>query len=480
MDHACGCPDHPDRKTPGGTEWLRAVLLGAVVLSTSPALAQQTNQGVGIGPSQEQAQPLVPVPPVAPTSHLFGDWGGLRDALDHRGIGIALDYTTENAAVVSGGIRHGIDYAHQIGLQVDLDWARIAGIEGLTTHGVIVNRAGRNAGTDFLGDNIIQPQELYGAGFDMAAHLVYLYDELKLANGRLDLEAGRLDVGNDFAASPLYCNFMLLAVCGHPRALQSEAGFTDWPQASWGGRIRVRPSDTTYVQFGAYEVKPYPAGGRSGFDWSLDYDTGVSVPVELGWEPVLGGSRALLGHYKVGYIYDNSNYADFLTGQFGLMQTSTGSLRPVQQRAGRAQFWITFDQMLRRQGPHQYDGLILLGAFAHADPHTSQISDLAELGLIDKSLWRSRPGDQLGLMAVYYHISNQLNAEETLETQLGEPLSGGALGTQSDAMVLEANYAVPVWTGVQVQPEIEYFVRPGATTHTPSALVLGLKTHVAF
>lgn len=312
----------------------------------------------------------------------------------------------------------------------------------------------------------------------MAAHLVYFYTELKLADGRVDLEAGRLDVGNDFAASPIYCNFMILAVCGHPRALQASAGFTDWPQASWGGRVRLRLTPTIYLQTGVYETKPYPAGGRSGFDWSLDHDTGVSTPAELGWEPVFG-KRYLTGHYKAGYIYDSSDYADFLTGQFGLT-TVEAAHHPAQQRSGRSQFWITFDQMLMRNGPDMNDGLVALGAFAHADASTSTIRDLAELGMIGRGFWHSNPGQQFGLMAVYYHVSNRLNAAETIETALGEPLTGGALGTQSDAMVLEANYTIPVWAGVQAQPELEYFIRPGATTHTPSALILGLKTHVAF
>ena len=47
--------------------------------------------------------------------------------------------------------------------------------------------------------------------------------------------------GMDFAASPLYCNFMTLTICGHPHALTAEQAFIDWPQNTWGGRVRVRP-----------------------------------------------------------------------------------------------------------------------------------------------------------------------------------------------------------------------------------------------
>jgi porin len=47
-------------------------------------------------------------------------------------------------------------------------------------------------------------------------------------------------------------------------------------------------------------------------------------------------------------------------------------------------------------------------------------------------------------------------------------------------MVLEANYQFSIYRGVQVQPEVEYFIRPGGVSSVPNALVLGLKTHVLF
>ena len=44
-------------------------------------------------------------------------------------------------------------------------------------------------------------------------------------------------------------------------------------------------------------------------------------------------------------------------------------------------------------------------------------------------------------------------------------------------MVLEAN-VTPVYRGIQLQPEFEWFVRPGGVSSVPDAVVLGLKTHV--
>ncbi len=139
---------------------------------------QQTNGGVGIGPSQQQAQPQEPAPAGPP--HLFGDWNGLRTDLGNYGINLNLDYTTESAGNVAGGPRQGLDYAHQIGLQFDVDGEKLADIPGFSTHMVVVNRAGRNLSSDYIGDNVLQAQEIFGAGFDMAVHDVRFYGEERL------------------------------------------------------------------------------------------------------------------------------------------------------------------------------------------------------------------------------------------------------------------------------------------------------------
>ena len=274
--------------------------------------------------------------------HLFGDWGGLRTDLGNYGINLDLDYTTESAGNVAGGLRQGVDYAHQIGLQLDVDWEKLADIPGFSTHMVVVNRAGRNLSSDYIGDNVLQAQEIFGAGFDMAVHDVWFYGEEKLFDGRVDAVFGRVFPGMDFAASPLYCDFMTLTICGHPRALTAEQGFIDWPQNTWGGRVRVRPTAETYVMSGIYASQPFPGGGRSGFDWSTNQITGAFYATELGWEPVFGRDR-LSGHYKVGVGYDTSNFPNQFSDMNGNAFVLSGL--PPATSHGRTQVWATFDQI---------------------------------------------------------------------------------------------------------------------------------------
>jgi porin len=453
---------------------ITAALAGAILsLAAASASAQQTDKAF-VAQVQRAAEAQATDPG---SEHLFGDWRGLRPKLGDHGIDLQLDYTTETAWNVSGGRRHGADYAHQIGLAVDVDWEKLAGLSGLSTHTVFVNRAGRNASADYIGDPVIQAQEIYGAGFDMGVKLVSFYAEQSLWGGRVDLAAGRLAVGSDFAASPLYCDFMTLTICGHPRALTSNQGFTDWPTASWGGRIRFRPTADTYVMAGVYESKPFPPGGRTGWDWSTHGQTGQTFPVEVAWEPVFEGGR-LPGHYKLGLAYDNSEFPDHYVDAAGQPFLTSGAAPRLHN--GRTSQWATADQMFVRNGPGQNDGLVALAAYAHNSPDTSLFEHFVWVGVLDRGFWRARPNDQFGLAVTYYKLSHSLTRREELQQTLGLPFTDGEYGVQSDALVLEANYNIAVYRGIQVQPEIEYFVRPGGQHAVSNSLVLGLKTHVLF
>ena len=83
---------------------------------------------------------------------------------------------------------------------------------------IFVNRSGAND-SHLFGDNVSPVQEIFGAGGNVAVHLVSAYGEETLLGGRLDIAAGWMNVENDFASSSLYCNYMNNALCGDPKAL---------------------------------------------------------------------------------------------------------------------------------------------------------------------------------------------------------------------------------------------------------------------
>jgi porin len=65
-----------------------------------------------------------------------------------------LDATAEFAGN-TGGVKQGATSANQIAFEADIDWQRLAGITGLSTHVIMVNRSGGND-SHLFGDNVSQ------------------------------------------------------------------------------------------------------------------------------------------------------------------------------------------------------------------------------------------------------------------------------------------------------------------------------------
>lgn len=458
------------------------LVLLLLLLWTPLAQAQQQPGPTSMQPPPAAVNPVIPPLFSAPfgDEHLFGDWGGVRTWLQDRGINVGLDYLTESAGIVSGGQRHGVDYSGQVGLSIDLDGGKLFNLPGFALHSVIVQGNGRSASKDFLGDDLDAVQEIYGGRGNVIAHLVYLYAEQVLADGRVDLAAGWLPVGTYFAASPLYCDFMNVIFCGNPHPLPVYPGEPDWPAANWGGQARVFVTPTVYAMAGLFQVNPN-FGGISGWDLFKRGSTGVSIPVEIGWVPRFG-PNGLIGHYKVGFDEDTSSYPDLFFGSGGVPVALSG--QPGQPRNGRRMYYVLVDQMLARTGPSDTDGVIAFGGWLHADRDTSPFENHVFAGIVSTAAFMGRPQDTLGFAANWFEVSGALTATQQLEQTFGLPLTGGGLGTpvgvQSQEETLEAMYTVKVYRGVSLMPDIQYIIHPGATARVRNALALGLRTNIAF
>ena len=452
---------------------MRRTLAPAVLIVVAmpwSAAAQTT------GPSHATGAELPVEAYVAPqVEHLFDDWAGIRTDLESRGIYLLLDATAEFAGNVSGGVKQGATSANQVGLESDIDWQRLAGLTGFSTHVIVVNRSGGNLSHEF-GDNVSPVQEIFGAGGSVLVHLVSAYAERTAYDGRLDVAAGWMNVENDFASSPLYCNFMNNALCGDPKALPGgDIGHSAFPDAVWGGRIRFLPTPDTYIEAGVYETNQNLYGNldRSGTDFFSDRISGAYVPVHFAWEP-RWGSGQLPGHYVVGFGYDTSRFDSFSSA----LPSSAGV--PATSEIGNAQFWLLVDQMLVRNGTSDQEGLYALGGYIHNNPDNSTYAEQYFAALVDRGFWRARPEDTVGLLFTYFGMSDTLAAVQAEQAVLGIPLSNNATAPQSHEMILEANYNIHIYRGVDFRPEFQYVIRPNAQLNIKNAAVLGFKFHIEF
>jgi porin len=388
----------------------------------------------------------------------------------------SLKVTVEPVAAIAGRKRRGIYSAQQIELDLMLDWEKIAGAKGLTSHITLVNRTGENASIKLLGDNLFQSQAVYGGTHHKPIHLVQAYVEDDLDDGKWDLAAGRLPVGEAFASSPIYCDFMNTALCGYPHALGAKQGFSTFPNSTWGARVKFAPSKQFYVQTGAYQVRP-KAGGPWGFDWGWSGTTGTYLPIEFGWEPAFGAS-SLPGHYKIGAAYDTSSYKDNFFDANGGSFALSG--KPPRKRRGRHSYYFLADQMIALHGDGEQNGLILLGGLVHSREINSQISSFAFAGIVDQGLIKSRPKDSAGLLFAYAKISPSAIDTQAIQRRLGDPLLFDAHGVQSAEELIEARYDVAVGTHLHVMPDLQYVIRPGATRAQRNGLLGGVRLMAKF
>jgi porin len=421
-------------------------------------------------------------PPDYVAGNLFGPMmGGLRQRLYNQGVDVRLSYTGEFGGNITGQST-GFGYAHQFALSTDIDWQRLAGVPGLLTHVVLINRAGNNLSANYIGDHVTEATEIYGGAYDMGVNLVYAYAEENLLGGRVNIAAGHWPVGTDFATSSFACfSLTLMPGCGHPRALDNSTAFTNWPQSSFGGRVRGRFLSDFYAQAGLWEVVPVPGGGRSGFNWFQGNQTGVCVPIELGWEPQFGAQR-LPGHYKIGYGHDTSTYNNFFVpANTGILQPFGASGLPGGTSQGRDNFWIVMDQMVLRFGPAQDQGLILLASYGHTSPSQTTFNTNTAYGaIIASGFIRGRPQDILELNGGWFGISKQVGDLQQLQLASGQPTFNGVRGPQRNEYVLELNYTAAIWPGVSVEPAVEYFVYPNAQRTIKNALVFAGRLQINF
>ena len=66
------------------------------------------------------------------------------------------------------------------------------------------------------------------------------------------------------------------------------------------------------------------------------------------------------------------------------------------------------------------------------------------------------------------------------QLELGLPISNAATGVQTHEMILEANYNIHVYRGVDFRPEYQYIIRPNAQASIHNAAVFGFKASVQF
>jgi porin len=463
---------------------------GALIATSAAAQQVTADQPViplgGVQPAPQLPTAAADIYSDGPASaHLLGDFDGMRTSLHQAGIDLRADLISEFAGNPTGGLKQAGRDAGQFDFGADFDLGKLGIDPNGVLHVTFNQRWGQSLSQSAIG-NLVSVQEIYGGGQDF--RLSELSLEQSFLDQHINIKVGRVSTETDFANSPvlwdhasLYCQFQNNGICGTPAGMATDSGYASYPVATWGGRIRVAPTTTTFVQTGIYAVNPTLADSSNGLKISSSGDTGAFIPIEFGWRPghAINGlptdDGPLPGDYRIGAYYDTSRAT-------APLQNLPGRNVPVvtmQSFSGRYGFYVTAAQTLWRVAgdtPGDTRSFSVFGAVDVGDPQTSLYRVYAEVGAVLKGTFPGRDDDTIGFAVTDTEV-NQSRAEE--ESML---LSDGVAitGTQTREVAFELNYAAAVYRGVSIEPGVQVVLHPDALNEIPDALVFDLRTAVKF
>ena len=419
---------------------------------------------------------------------LTGDWWGIRNMLDDDGIELSASYTNNIAGNPVGGKSQGFAYADNFSFGLELDMEKIVGWHGLTITASGLDRNGSNLSARNIG-NQFTVQQVYGT---QTAVFYALILEQKFLEDKMSIKLGRFTTGDDFASSPLYWLYMNNAIDGNPQALPVNTGFSSYPAAVWGARLRVDPSPECNALFGIYQTTNPSLYQYHGLNWSMNQSDGVLMIGQVGWTPEFFkpaapaqsqpasdgkstvGKKALSegktfrpvaadeelhglqGHYWFGFYYSPSQYA-----QFGSNNLATNAYG----------FYWHADQMVWQESSGSDQGLTLWSAIVLSpQQNMAKLPFQANAGVVYKGLIPTRDHDMTMLGFAYGNFSEDY--ANSVQSALN--------GSPEYEIALEAGYRINFNKFTYIQPNLQWIINPGGTGNIPNALVLGAQMGVTF
>ncbi len=401
--------------------------------------------------------------PAAPLSdwwngpYATGNWGGARQSLADHGVAINGSVTFAFLGNPTGGESRGVAQNFSAGLSLAVDFGKLFKIKALEDTDFFtdfVQRGGNNLSAEHTKNQFTASQSYGGQNFRV--------NEFYLKQSFLDKKAwikfGRLDAGNDFLNSPLFCTFVNNSFCGNPVGVFFNVPYSAYPNAQWGALVGGKPTDYLVAKFGVYNTNQDVALNHyHGTNLSFDNNQGVQL---------IGSLTYLLnqGQYDTGYTGSYTAGMMYYTAK----NTSAGSTD--------AGYFLNLEQMLYRDGPsgstRWLKAFTNIEIFNHWD--TSYMPLFVNAGLVYQGLLTSRPLDQLALGVSYGRFgTDNINN------------NGASFGAET---LIELTYKIQVNPWFFVQPDLQLMIHPFggsatlAKTTTPpaSAWVVGFETGVTF
>ena len=386
---------------------------------------------------------------------LTGDWGGFRKTLENDGLKFSPTYIGEVFGNPSGGARQGTIYDGLLNLALDLDLDKMNGggwLADTTIHVNAFDIHGNSLSAKYVGD--------FSNTSNIAAYNTVRLDELWIQKWfwqkRLSLKVGNMAVDNEFFQSSSAALFINGTFGAFTFIANNVPNAPVYPLASPGIRLQFLPTSKFYVMAGVYgedDNSDPTINNKNGTRFALNEQYGMLIMSEAGF--LLNQSpndRGLQGTYRVGsWVHtDDTPTFDGLSnggtdyGVYGVM-----------------------DQQIYAKADQAISLFVRTGG---APSNTNFVDWYVEGGFNFSGFIPGRDNDVAGIAVARSHVSSDFSDASVL--------SGGLPSTAET--VIEATYKVQMAPWWSLQPDFQYIITPSGVEGSQNAVVLGLRTTVAF
>ena len=430
-----------------------------------------------------------PIDPDTGTSTLSHETLGLLpNPWTEKGIKFTLSYVSDLLGNISGGIRRGLTYEGRLNGAVDLDLAKIAGVQGLSLHANVFQIHGRGLSRNDIG-NLMPVSSLEALP---TTRLYEAWFEQKFGGDKYSVRAGQLAADTEFITSR-YTDPFINASYGWPAivAVNLPSGAPSPPLASVGARFKAVVSDNITLLTAVFNGDPAGPGpddpqsrDRYGVNFRVNDPPLFLNEFQYSYNQAKN-AQGLPGTIKLGGWYHAGQFNDQRFASNGISQAAAAaSATPAQLRSDYGVYGV-FEQMLMRfSGDDDARGI---GVFVRASttPSDRNLVDFyADGGISIIGAMAERPHDKIGLGFAYSRISSRardLDRDYEALGQTNRPV-------RDYEALLSLSYLAEIKTGWTMLPTLQYVIHPGGgyvldnSVPKPvgNAFVLGLRNVLKF
>ncbi len=375
--------------------------------------------------------------------YLLGDMGGVRPFLERQGVTLGLEYTAQYWNAANGGIQEGSNYADNLNIIFEVDGEKAFGIPGSTVMLSFLNNNGSAVNSGRIGsvqgvDNIETDEPTF--------KLYEAWVEQNFYDDRLSILLGIHDLNSEFWVTDISGNFIKPVMqIGQTLAQTGTNGPSVFPQPGLAGRVRVKPTEESYIMVAAYEGIPGDPDHPEGTHFSNEPDEGLLLIAEAALVPAPPeGVDEAVNKLGLGVWQYTQDQPD-LVGAGSSQQVGAYFLSSYQ---------FLYDPKSGESITAFFNGGVAEGATVQTD------WDL-ETGVVATGFMPGRPEGEIGFGVALAHNSDEYKAanspSDTVETSY------------------ELYYRDTLWNGVSIQPDLQYIVNPGTDPTLEDATLVGLR-----